>query len=695
VITCSNCGQENPDGARFCLACGQSLEAGAAGPRDERRIVSVVFVDLVGFTARSERLDPEDVRAFLVPYHDFVRRELESFGGGVEKFIGDAIVAVFGAPTAYGDDAERAVRAALAVRDGVGDLDARELRLDLQLRIAVNTGEAVVSLGARPELGESMVAGDVVNTASRLQSAAPVNGVIVGRETHAATRDSIAYEPAPAVQAKGKAEPVEAWVAVRPLHPAGQRLLSGDLVGRGRELDVLRGIWERVAGGSVPHLVTVLGPAGIGKTRLAQEFDAVVEQLGGRTVHGRSLPYRESSAYFAFSTLVKQLCGIFESDPSEVGLRKLRERVAGQLPSSANSDTVAEHLAILLGLDPEGSVDDREELFFSVRCFIEAVAREQPTMLVLEDIHWADRSLLDLVELLAARLRDIPVLLLTLARPDLLDTRPAWGGGLPAYSALPLAPLSPAEAEQLAQLRLGQLRSESAVKLADTAGGNPLFIEQLAATMAESSPSTSGTLPTTIRGIVSARLDALPAAERALLLDAAVVGKTFWRGALERIAGATDGLSELLGALERRDLIVRETGSLIEGEQQFGFKHVLIRDVAYDLLARADRRERHARVAEFFEESTSELGEAAAALARHWREAGDPERALGYFIRAGQQAEHGWAKDQAAILYREALDLVPEDDGEQLGMLRRRLALARAAAVHIPDARQLMSERSA
>ena len=678
MITCPNCGQENPEVARFCLACGQELAAAAPAGRDERRIVSVVFVDLVGFTARSEQLDPEDVRAFLTPYHDFVRREFESFGGVVEKFIGDAIVALFGAPRAYGDDAERAVRAALAVRDGVHELG----ELDVQVRIAVNTGNALVSLGARPELGEAMVAGDVVNTASRLQSAAPVNGVIVGRETYATTRDAIEYEPAEPVEAKGKAEPVEAWVAVRPLHAAGERRQSGDLVGRGRELDALRGTWERVAAESVPHLVTVLGPAGIGKTRLAQEFERSVEELGGRTVRGRSLPYRESSAYFAFSTQVKQLCGIFESDPPDAGLRKLRERVA--------DDTVARHLAILLGLDPEGSVDDREELFFSVRVFIESVAREQPTMFVLEDIHWADRSLLDLVELLAARLRDLPVLILTLARPELLDARPAWGGGLPAYTALPLAPLSTAEAEELAQLRLGQLH-EAATRLADTAGGNPLFIEQLAATMAESS-AAGGSLPTTIRGILAARLDALPAEERALLLDAAVVGKTFWRGALERIAGESKGLSELLGALERRDLIVRDTVSAIEGEQQFGFKHVLIRDVAYELLPRADRRERHARVAEFFEESTAELGEITTALARHWRDAGDPERALGYFIRAGEQAEHGWAKDQAAILYKEALDLVPQDDSETLGSLRRRLALARAATVHIPDARQLMSE---
>jgi predicted ATPase len=311
-------------------------------------------------------------------------------------------------------------------------------------------------------------------------------------------------------------------------------------------------------------------------------------------------------------------------------------------------------------------------------------------LLVFEDIHWADRGLLDLIELLAARLRDLPVLLLTLARPELLDLRPSWGGGLLAYTALPLAPLSPGEAEELATLRLRNLGQDQASRLADTAGGNPLFIEQLVATMAES--SSTGALPTSIRGLLSARLDALPAEERSLLLDAAVVGKTFWRGALAGGDGR-DGTSELLGALERRDLIVRDTGSIIEGDQQFSFKHVLIRDVAYELLPRAERRERHARVAEYFEQSTAEIGEAAAALARHWRDAGEGNRSFGYFLRAAEQAEHGWAKDQAAILYREALDVVPEDD-ERLPDLRRRLALARAASVHIPDARVLIHDAS-
>jgi len=436
----------------------------------------------------------------------------------------------------------------------------------------------------------------------------------------------------------------------------------------------------------------VLGPAGIGKTRLAQEFSEIVEGLGGRSVHGRSLPYREGSAYFGFAMQVKQLCGIFESDPSEVGLRKLRERVA-EVSSPTDADTVTRHLAILLGFDREGSVDDREELFFSVRVFIEAVAADGPTVLVFEDIHWADRSLLDLIELLAARLRNLPVFILTLARPELLDSRPAWGGGLPAYSALPLAPLSQAESQELAAHRLASLPADDMTRLAQMAEGNPLFIEQLAATIAEAASSqSSGALPTTVRGILAARLDALPAEERSLLLDAAVVGRTFWRGALERIAGSGDGLSERLGALETRDLITRETASIMEGEQQYSFKHLLIREVAYELLPRAGRQERHARVAEFFEDSTAEVGEAVAALARHWRDAGDPEHAIGYFVEAGEQAERGWAKDQAVILYGEALELVPEDDGEQLVQLRRRLALAVAAAIHIPDARQLMQE---
>jgi class 3 adenylate cyclase len=642
--------------------------------REERRLVSVIFVDLVGFTSRAETLDPEDARAILMPYHDAVRREIESFGGIVEKFIGDAVMGVFGAPTAFGDDAERAVRAALSVRD---------LELDLDLRIAVNTGVALVSLNARPALGEAMVAGDVVNTASRLQQWAPTNGVLVGNETFRATREAIEYERGDPIVAKGKSEPLEAWIAVRAKPVDEEAAPANAIVGRERELEVLGGIWERVVRERRPHLVTVFGDAGVGKSRIAAEFRRIVEDLGGFAVSGRALPYRESSAYGAFASHIKQLCHIFESDTPDVALAKLRDTVGTMLDATTATET-ADHLAILVGLSPESAVADRETLFFSVRVFIEAVARDRQVLFVFEDLHWADSSLLDLVELLGARLRDLPILILVLARPELLDARPTWGGGLPAYMALPLDPLSDSDAHELASQRLGALAVERAAGLARTGGGNPLFIEQLAASLTEAPDKRSDALPTTIQGILAARLDALPHDERSLLLEAAVAGKVFWRGALTD----NERLSGLLGALEGRDLIRRETVSAIEGEQQFTFTHVLIRDVAYDLLPRARRRERHAEVARFFEAATSETGESGAALARHWRDAGDSQRAFEYFLSAAGEAEQGWAKEHAVTLYREALQLVPEDP-ERRGRVVRRLAVAQQAAYHVPDARLL------
>jgi class 3 adenylate cyclase len=688
---CPSCGQENPEIARFCLACGHALAEEGAEPLEERRVVSVVFVDLVGFTARAERLDPEDVRAILTPYHDTVRREIQSFGGVVEKFIGDAVMAVFGAPTAYGDDAERAMRAALSVRDSVKEMNERDPDLDLQLRIAVNTGEAIVSLQSRPELGEGMVAGDVVNTASRLQQAAPVNGVIVGEETHAATCAAITYEPAEPVVAKGKAEPLRAWLAIRPAVRVGERRLSQiPLVGRTRELETLRGIWQRVVEERRPHLVTVFAASGVGKTRLAFEFAGIVDELGGRTVAGRSLPYRDSSAYGAFAAQLKQLCAVFESDTVEIGAAKVRAAVGDVLDDDA--DAVAAHLSIVLGLDAGESVADRDTLFFSVRGFVEAVASERPIVLVFEDLHWADPSLLDLVDMLGGRLRDVPILLLVLARPELLDARPTWGGGLPSYTALPLEPLGEEEARELATRLLASLPPASlearAALFAETAEGNPLFIEQLAAAMAESSDPGSS-LPTTIRGIVSARLDALPAAERTVLLDAAVEGKVFWRGALERVSESSELLSDALIALERRDLIRRDRVSAIEGDAQYSFKHVLIRDVAYDLLPRARRQQRHEQFALFLEESTAEVGEAGAALARHWRDAGNRSRAADYLVGAAEQAERGWAKDRAIVLYREALGLLPEEDKERRTAITRKLAVAHQAHFHVQDAQLL------
>src|SRR3954454_11768571 len=672
MTVCAACGQENPPIAQFCLTCGRPLAGGKPASREERRIVTVIFVDLVGFTSRAETLDPEDVRAILAPYHDRVRDEIESFGGVVEKFIGDAVVGVFGAPTAYGDDPERAVRAALSVRAALGT----------QVRIAVNTGEALVTIGARPERGEAMVAGDVINTAARLQSAAPAGGVLVGAETYRCTNGLVDYAVADPVMAKGKELPVEVWLADRVASGDGRP--GAELVGRVGELAMLKGIWERATAGT-PHLVTVLGPPGVGKSRLASEFRRIVTAGGGRTVRGRCLPYRESSAYGAFATQVKQFAGIFENDEPDVVLAKLRaesERLAVPDP-----ECVAGHLGIILGIDPHIVAEDREALFFSVRCFIEAAAAEQATVMVFEDIHWADRGLLDLIEQLVGRMHGLPVLLLTLARPELLDNRPGWGGGLPGYISMPLQPLVGVEAEALAFNVLRGIeeseRQRRAAMSAEMDEGTPLSSEQLAAAVAERPAGTADALLTTIRGIVAARLDALPPGERSVLLSAAVMGKVFWRGPVERVAENAATLGDTLAALERRDLIRREAVSAIAGEQQYRFRHMLIRDAAYDMLPRMRRQALHADLARYLEQEAPTAGEAITQMARHWREAGEGDRAVRYFLVAAEEAERGWAMERALLPYKEALDLVAEDDVETRRDIRRRLALVYQMHFHL------------
>ena len=645
--------------------------------------MSVLFVDLVGFTARSESLDPEDVRAFLTPYYEQVRTRLQSFGGRVEKFIGDAVMGIFGAPTAFGDDPERAVRAALAVRDWAED-DG------LQIRIAVNTGEAIVELDARPDHGEAMVAGDVVNTAARLQSAAPVGSVIVGEETYTATRNVVEYRPAPPVLTKGKHAPVRAWLALRPTSHAGERPMAAvPMIGRDRELEVLTGIWERVNREGRAQFVTVFGPAGIGKSRLGLELAKLVADQGARAMRGRSTPYGASTPYSAFAQLVKQTAMIFDSDDPADARAKLASSVA-ELAGPAAAEEHAPQLELLLGLGDESTVADRETIFFSARVFVESLAMSCPTMLLFEDIHWADASQLDLLETLASRVRDVPVLVVALARPELLTDRPTWGGGLPAYTALPLDPLSESSSQELAQQLLAvKAVANGASRVAEMAEGNPLFIEELAASIAER--STSNELPTSVRAIIAARLDSLPPDERSVLVDASVAGRVFWRGALAEMA-AHDDLAGTLSSLEDRGLIGREAVSRIKGDQQFAFKHSLIHDVAYATLPRAARRERHAAVARFLE-ATTDVGQSHEALALHWREAGETDRAVEHLTAAADQAGRGWAKERAVVLYRDALELVGPDDETRRRDLRRRLALAEVGTYHIADARLLRQAR--
>ncbi|HEY8018322.1 MAG TPA: adenylate/guanylate cyclase domain-containing protein [Actinomycetota bacterium] len=681
---CPSCGEENGDRARFCQACATPLEDAAAS-RDERRVVSVLFVDLVGFTSRSEQLDPEDVRAMLSRYYERARAEIERFGGTVEKFIGDAVMAVFGAPVAYGDDPERAVRAALAVRDAIAEMDFADPLLELQTRAGVNTGEAVVELQARPGAGVAMVAGDVVNTASRLQSNAPVDSVVVGEETYAATRTAIGYEPLEPMTVKGKADPVPAWIAIRPLVAAGERTFSEvPIVGRGEELATLRGMWDLVSAERRPTLVTMFGPAGIGKSRLAHELAHRVEASGGLALRGRSAGYGDTGPYSAFAQQIAQLAGVYDSDEPDEAIEKLRARTV-ELAVSEDPDEVADHLALLSGLPIDGSVADRETLFFSARLFLEAVARARPTLLVFEDLHFADASLLDLIEFLASRVQDVPLMAVATARPELLTERPAWGGGLPASSSLSLGPLGDADAVELTdrlftQRGLADL-ADRAGPLAASSDGNPLFIEELTASLAERSTRNPGELPSSIRSIVAARLDALPRPERDAIFDAAVVGKVFWRGALERLRPDGPDLSPILGSLERRDMVRREASSRIKGEQQFAFKHGLIREVAYLTLPREERRRCHRATAEYLEAVTLRAGDADATLAHHWREAGDDGRALTHVLAAADAAGRGWAKERAVRLYTQALEMVPQDSPERKEIVRKR-ALAAAASYH-------------
>ncbi len=441
---------------------------------------------------------------------------------------------------------------------------------------------------------------------------------------------------------------------------------SAPLVGRREELAALDELLDHVIVRRHPHMATVFGLPGVGKSRLAVEFGATVPGRGGRTIRGRSLPYGESGVYGAFAQQIKQLAEIPDSDSPILALEKVR-RTTDMLLGPEEGADVGPHLAMLLGVGPVEATADRHTLFLAARRFVEALAAEQPTVLVFEDLQWADPSLLDLLEHLASRIRDAPLMMLVLARPDFLAERPNWGAGLPAYTALPLEPLSVDESRELARRLLARTSSdtapEAAIQLAETGEGNPLFIEELVASLAERAAATAGDLPTSIRGIVAARLDALSAGERSALLAASIVGKIFWRGSLVSLNEDGEELDKVLDRLEGRDLIRREHVSRIRGEEQFRFKHMLIRDVAYATLPRVRRREGHGVVAVFLEKA-GVGGVSLAVLAHHWREAGDEEKAVNYLVAAAEQARRGWAKQEAVRYYREALKLLPKEDSE-------------------------------
>jgi class 3 adenylate cyclase/tetratricopeptide (TPR) repeat protein len=675
VNTCSQCGEANVDRAKFCLNCGAPLVPEVGASR-ERKLVSVLFVDLDGFTSRSDNADPEDVREMLETYYERAREQVERRGGALEKFIGDAVMAVFGAPVSHGDDAERAVRAGLDVLSSIEELNRSRPGLDLEARAAVNTGEAVVAIGSRRESPDALALGDVVNTAARLQTSAPPGGLIVGEETYRATRRVIEYRRIPPIKAKGKSEPVTAWLALGPSAGAMQRPeVTSALVGRNREMALLRSVWERAVAERQPHLVTVVGPPGIGKSRLGREICSLVEDWGYRAFVGRCLPYETSDVYGAFAQQIRRLAGIVEQDPPEAKRAKLAvatERLVGD----EEAPEITRSLSLLLGLGLDEPVDERPLLFFSARRFVEQLCLEQPTLLVFEDIHWASAGELDLIEHLAGRTRDTALTLLALTRPELLDVRTGWGSGQIASTTVVLEPLPASAASKIAARWVGEdVPNEQIDRLVQIAEGNPLFVEELAASVAEGIPP-GGELPTTVRVAIASRIDALPPDERATLLDASVVGKVFWRGALQALDH--ENVGEVLEALEARDLVRREPTSGMRDDAQYAFKHVLIRDVAYGTLPRPDRRSRHAAVARYLEGTAKEqVRDVAWLLAHHWREAGEPDRAIDYLVLAAEKARDSWATEEAIRLYDDALDLATDERLRVHLRLLRGLALVR------------------
>jgi class 3 adenylate cyclase len=400
VLTCTNCGRENPGDASFCGNCGSPLGDAAGSTREERKVITVLFADLVGFTSRSERLDPEDVRATLTPYFARLREELERRGGTVEKFIGDAVMAVFGAPTAHEDDPERAVRAALAIRDAMAEMNEQDPDIDLHVRVGVNTGEALVSLGASPLHGEGMAAGDVVNTAARLQTSAPVDGILVGEATYLATERAIEYRGADAVGAKGKSEPVIAWEAVEARSRYGvdiTRRVDTLLVGRERELALLRDALDRARHQDEPQLVTLVGEPGIGKSRLVHELFVHIEGMPELITwrQGRCLPYGDGVSYWALGEMVKAESGILETDQDGEAAAKLGRMVTELIADADERGWVARHLRPLVGLAQErGSGEEASnEGPAAWRRFLEALSERRPTVLIFEDLHWADDGL--------------------------------------------------------------------------------------------------------------------------------------------------------------------------------------------------------------------------------------------------------------------------------------------------------------
>jgi len=687
VTVCPSCGKENPEGFAFCGYCTAPLTEQPTPVVEERKIVSVLFCDLVGFTAASEQQDPEDVRARIRPYHARLRAEIERYGGTVEKFVGDAVMAVCGAPVAHEDDAERAVRAGLRILEAITELNEADPGLGLQVRIGINTGEAVVAVGARAERGEGLVTGDVVNTAARIQTVAPVNGVAVSEQTYRTTSHVFEYEPLAPVSVKGKGEPLLLWQANAIRDRFGRDRTRGyrtPFVGRELEKPLLIGTFERAAQQRSVQLVTIVGEPGVGKSRLAAELfayiDAKQELITWR--QGRCLPYGEGITFWALGEIVKGEAGILESDSADVAAAKLETAVS---PEEPERQWLLQRLAPLVGVEA-ASPAERQELFTAWRRFLESLAATRPSVLVFDDLHWADEALLAFLEYLAEWSQGVPLLVLCTARPELYERRPGWGAGQRNAHTINLSPLSDQETAQLVAHLITShfLSAELQQAILERAGGNPLYAEEFARLLADRALDPGGErleeseLPESVQALIAARLDTLAPERKSLLQDAAVLGKVFWLGALAEIGDRDAGELEMaLHDLTRKELVRPTRTSSIEGETEYSFWHLLVRDVAYSQIPRVERTRRHRAAAAWIERRAGErIEDLAEVLAHHYLQALELAEAAGdagqveelapsarrFLALAGERAL-GLDTAQAEARLARALELTsPEDD---------------------------------
>ena len=708
---CTACGTENPEQARFCLACGTALAEAPPPPSEERKVITAIFVDLVGSTARSEQLDPEDVKALVAPYHARVRAELERHGGTFEKFSGDAVLGLFGTPKAHEDDPERAIRAGLAVRDAIAELNADDEWLDLHIRIGIHTGEALVMLGARPSEGEWSAAGDVLNTAARIQSAAPKDGILVGRATYLATKMAFDFRDAEPMQAKGKSEAVAVWEVVAARDGAAARpRAETPLVGREAELAELAGFCTGMLDERRPGIATIVASPGIGKSRLLLELVRGLEQRCD--VHwSRCLSYGEGITYWPITEIFKSAAGILRSDDRET----TAERLDAFIETLATDDvdelrTIAAALSNLIGIPttPRGSYASSEisqaELHWGIRRALQLLAADRPTAIVIEDLHWAEPTLLELIAFVAGQDSEAPLVLVCSARPDLDEVSPGFLGSEGRRLTVELQTLGADQAEAL----LADLTGDPALAatpfasaLIENAGGNPLFLEETVRMLREQglidlerwTSDETGELPvpTSVQGLISSRLDRLARGEKQLAHHASVIGPVFWAGAVVHLGvrnGAQpDDPRSGLEELERRDFVAHQTVSTVAGEDEYTFKHILMRDVAYGQVPKGRRAQLHLRFSDWVTVVRGKGEEFVEIVAWHLEQACGLSRevarspieppirqAAEALAEAASRAERREGLREAHRYYTRALDLLDDEHTELLVELRLRRA---------------------